>query len=208
MQPATSGAIERLRREPDLYEALRGLLRAENEVRDALERGTYALSPQYGKWGTVWCPVTGMRDGASAPSWGSIAAGYLPAFVAGNVMHGVAEVPESYVEGGAWVPSVVFTFGGATTAGDLITWVVTMSTAGRAMVFVAAVAVTATFTCGAGDNSRHCVLRVPVQDLGVTPQALVSFSVSRSGSGAAVNPSLLGVRWGFQKKRFGVESEP
>lgn len=208
MQPITNGAIERLRREPDLYDALKGLLRAENETRDALERGTYTVTPQYGKWGTVWCPVTGMRDGFTPPTWANRTFGYLPTFTSGQSMQGVVEVPEVFVEGGPWVPSVVFTFDGATTAGNLIEWVLSCHVAGPGSVLGPIVTAAASYTVGAGDNARHCVVRMPVPDLRTIPHSVVLFGLSRSGAGAVIDPMLLGVRWTYRKQVFGGGLEP
>lgn len=208
MKPFPATGIEAFRREPRQYQALREITDAVNEGREALEKGTYAPAPQYGKWGSVWCPATGMRDGSAPPTWGPVAPGYLPTFGAGHFLSGVMEVPESFVTGGRLVPTVVFTFAGPTTAGDVVTWALLVTAANPNGEFTGTTIVSASYTNLAGDHLACRALRMPYTIPALEPLALVSYRIYRSGAGAAVDPTLLGVRWAYAKKKFGVEVEP
>jgi len=208
MQPLTGTAIEKLRGERNVYDALKVLLVGENETREALEKGTYAPNPSYGRWGTVWTSVTAMRDGVPAPTWANIAVGRLPGFVGGDVMQGVVEVPEGYVEDGEWYGEAVFTFAAATTAGEVFTWALQMTEAGPQEQFFATLLITTSYATGAGDDSRQCVARFPAPAQKMNPLTLISFRIYRSGGATSVDPYLLGVRWVYQKQKFGLEEEP
>lgn len=208
MQPLTATAIEKLRGDRNVYDALKVLLAGENETREALEKGTYATNPFYGKWGTVWTSVTAMRDGVPAPTWANTAVGRLPGFVSGDVMQGIVEVPEGYVEDGEWYGEAVFTFAAATTDGEAFTWVLQMTEAGPKEQFFSTLLITTHFTTGVGDDARQCVARFPAPAQKMKPLTLISFRIYRSGAATSVNPYLLGVRFIYQKKKFGLEEEP
>lgn len=199
-------SIEAFRKEPKQYQALKSLLDGVNEGRAALTAGTYAENPQYGRWGTVWVGAHGMRDGLTPPVWGSVAAGYLPGFGAGAAMHGTFEVPESYT-GGTLALTLLFMFAVPPTAGDVRTWVVSVSAAHPGGSVTGTTFLVSDYTCRAGDDESLCSVRLPVPDLSFRSGVIVSFQVARSG-GATPEPYLLGASWAFQKQRFGLEAMP
>lgn len=209
MKPITAPGVEALRRDPKLYQAARELMDGINGTRKGLERGDYAASPQYGRWGTVWCGVTSMRDVAGwPPTWASASAGYLPRFASNATMSGTVEVPESFRGGEAFVPTLVFTFDTTPTGGDVYTWYLSVSYASALSRFPSVFSIVASHTADQGDSRRHCRLRMPLQKLELAPGAVVTFSLQRGATTTAVDPYVLGVSWAFQKQTFGQEDQP
>lgn len=211
MKPISGITVEAFRKDAKQYEAARALLDGINQTRAALGNGTYVENPQYGKWGTIFVPVHAMRDDASfPPTWtpGSVGAiGILPVFTSGDAVHGAVAVPEAYA-GGYFSPSAVFTFNGATTAGDTITWVLQMTQSQPGGSFIATVGGVAVYTNLAGDDQRRCEVLFPDIELWLQPGSIIVFKVTRSGAGAAVDPALIGVKWTYQRQKFGLEERP
>jgi len=199
-------AVEAFRRDPKQYQALKALLDGINEERAALGAGTYTENPQYGKWGTVWVGAHQMRDGLTAPVWGSTPGGYLPGFGAGAAMHGTFEVPESFT-GGTLTAKLLFIFAAAPTPGDVRTWVLSFSVAHPGGAVTGTMFLSADYACRAGDDESTCSVRLPFPDVGLRTGSIISFQVARSGA-ATPQPYLIGVSWAYRKQRFGLEDRP
>lgn len=209
MKPVPSTIIEAFRRDPAQYQAVKGLLDAENETRRALEAGTYAARPQYGLWDVLDVPAWSMRAGTVAPTNANFQGIASPQFAATASLHGGACLPGTVLDGSSLWAELHFGFPTAPTAGQNVLWLFSLTAAPRGGAFRGTTSLfSATYVIAPQDTSRDCVFRVPAPEYGVGPLWRLAFSVQRGADTSGVAPVLLGVSFLFQKGRIGVEAQP
>lgn len=205
--PAT--AIERFRRDRDKYDALKVLLDGLNEVRAALEAGTYAPEVQYRRWGSIFCPSWEMRDGGTAPAFSPFPGAYTPQFQVNASLHSGMQIPLDFLPGSALYPRLVTSFSAAPVSGEVVNWLLTFNVGNpNADYPVVPGQYAAAYVAEPSDYYR--IRRVKLQAVGgnLEPLAQVNFVVSRSAGATSIDPHLLGIEWLYQKGPFGAEEMP
>lgn len=208
MNQVTATSIEAFRKDPQVYRALKDLLDGINETRRALEKGTYSAAAQYGKWGTIWCSALALRPGASSPTFSAGHTGYLPGFAAGNYVQGTVELPESFVAGDEFFPSLFFTLEGAPVAGNTFTWELRATVGRRDGNFPDLSYYSATYTANGGEQYRNIRVRFPFPRRSEPAGSVLSFQVALAAATSAQTPYLVGVSWAHRKNLIGLEDEP
>lgn len=208
MKSFPGSAVENFRDNPRYREAARSLLFAINEERAALENGNYVENPFYGKWGTLWCPVTAAWALAPAPVWASTSVGWFPPMAVGSAFQFATEIPESFRNGGYLTPTITFTFDAAPLATDVVQWTIAGSIAQRSGEFIPPVGFYGDYTASPSDLIRMCGMRLALPALTLNPGALLTYVIARAGAVTSVDPYLLGVSWSYQKQKFGMEERP